>query len=420
MKLVKVVIPLILAASLLSGCSQVPQDMKNPGGNIKNEENRDMSNIGFSEFDDDLISYIAPTIDGENYMISPLSFRYAMALATAGATGEAKEELLKAMGFSSLEEYTKWTNEINDIIIKFDESLQRDIRDSKEYGYREKAPDRALKVANSIWHNTNKEGKIKDSYIEYVKNNYNATAENVAQNELVDKINNWVKEQTNGLIPSLVNDQVEESNTVLVNTLYMKSSWTKTFDEHSTKEDDFTTIGGGKVKKEFMHQTDSFAYAEGKDYQLVILPMEGNIKMAIVIGNNENISDKLAKTTYEDVIVDLPKFEVETSYDKKELINYLTNKGVVAALDSQGHGAFEDMIDGADLYIDDIIQKTKIKVDENGTEAAAATAIMMFDTTAMMEPKVPKEFKADRPFSYYIYTDSNNGQELLFFGEVVQ
>ena len=135
---------------------------------------------------------------------------------------------------------------------------------------------------------------------------------------------------------------------------------------------------------------------------------------------NENISDKLAKITYEDVIVDLPKFEVETSYDKKELINYLKNKGVVAALDSQGHGAFEDMIDGADLYIDDIIQKTKIKVDENGTEAAAATAIMMFDTTAMMEPKVPKEFKADRPFSYYIYTDSNNGQELLFFGEVVQ
>ena len=171
MKLVKAVIPLILAASLLSGCSQVPQDMKNPGGNIKNEENRDMSNIGFSEFDDDLISYIAPTIDGENYMISPLSFRYAMALATAGATGEAKEELLKAMGFSSLEEYTKWTNEINDIIIKFDESLQRDIRDSKQYGYGEKAPDRALKVANSIWHNTNKEGKIKDSYIEYVKNN---------------------------------------------------------------------------------------------------------------------------------------------------------------------------------------------------------------------------------------------------------
>ena len=128
MKLVKAVIPLILAASLLSGCSQVPQDMKNPGGNIKNEENRDMSNIGFSEFDDDLISYIAPTIDGENYMISPLSFRYAMALATAGATGEAKEELLKAMGFSSLEEYTKWTNEINDIVIKFDESLQRDIK----------------------------------------------------------------------------------------------------------------------------------------------------------------------------------------------------------------------------------------------------------------------------------------------------
>lgn len=426
MKIIKDVIPFVLAASLLSGCgqiSQVSEDIKNQGnqtGNLKNEEKIEVSNIGFSKFDDDLISYIAPTRDGENYMISPLSFRYAMALATAGATGEAQEELLKAMGFSSLGEYTNWTNEINNIVRDFDESLQRDIKDSKEYGFGEKAPDRALKVANSIWHNTDMEGKIKDSYIEYVKNNYNATAENVSQNELVDKINNWVKEQTNGLIPSLVTKQAEKSNTVLVNTLYMKSSWIKTFDEYATKEDDFTTIGGGKVKKEFMHQTDKFAYAEGKDYQLVILPMEGNIKMAIVLGNNENISDKLAKTTYEEVIVDLPKFEVETSYDNKELINYLKNKGVVAALDSEGHGAFEDMIDGTDLYIDDIIQKTKIKVDENGTEAAAATAIIMFETTAAMDPKVPKEFKADRSFSYYIYTDSNNGQELLFFGEVVQ
>lgn len=446
-KIISLSLALIMLMAVMTGCGATPiveEPLPNepvesqlpniPDSDIKMPEKEDpqreenlstkteleITNMGFNEFDSELIEFLHINKAMENYMVSPLSFRYAMALATAGAVGETQEELLASVGFKSMNEYLEWTSKINSITENFDAHLAQDIEDFKRWGYGDKEPFRALKIANSIWHNTDKEGTIKNSYIDYAAENFKATADNIPQKELIDKVNGWVDEQTNGLIPSLLGSGAEEANTILVNTLYLKSPWINTFDEYATKEDDFTTVGGGKVKKEFMHQQESFRYYEDEDSKLVIMPMAGGINMAVVLGNNENILDKISKTTSEEVIIQMPKFEVETSYDKKELINYLQYKGVDLALRREGGADFSTMIDDAELYIDDIIQKTKITVDENGTEAAAATAIVMMETSAIIMPKEPKEFIANEPFTYYIYTNTESTPELLFFGQYVQ
>lgn len=448
-KIISLSLALVMLMSIMTGCGTAPsieeplpnepveqQELpKIPTSNIKTPEkeepqkeeslntetNMEITNMGFSAFDSELIEFLHTDKSAENYMVSPLSFRYAMALATAGAAGETQQELLMSMGFNSMDEYLKWTTGINNIEDQFEADLALDIKEFKNYGYGDSEPSRALKVANSIWHNIDDGGTIREDYINYTKNNFGAVAADVTRDEIVDKVNTWVDEQTNGMIPSLLPADANQANTILVNTLYMKSAWSNAFNKSTTKEGDFTTVGGGKVKKDFMFNQAKYRYHEDDDTQIVVLPMDGGINMAVVLGDNTNISEKLKNVNSEEVIVQLPKFEVETSFDKKELINYLKYKGVDLALSPDGGADFSPMIDDIGIHIDDIIQKTKIKVDEEGTEAAAATAIIMVKNTAVfIDPKEPKKFIANEPFTYYIYTEGETSPELLFFGQIVQ
>lgn len=446
-KIISLSLALVMLMGIMTGCGKTPsteEPLPNepveqqrlpeiPTPNIETPEKEEpqqeenlnvemnITNIGFNAFDSELIEYLHADKATENYMVSPLSFRYAMALATAGAAGETQQELLESMGFSSMEEYLKWTTGINNIEDQFEADLARDIEDFKNYGYGDSEPSRALKVANSIWHNIDDKGTIKEEYINYTKDNFGAVASDVTSDKIVDTVNNWVDEQTNGMIPSLLPADANQANTILVNTLYMKSAWINTFNKSTTKKGDFTTIDGDKVKKDLMFNQSKYKYYEDENTQIVILPMDGGINMAIVLGDNTNISEKLNNVTSEEVIVQLPKFEVETSFDKKELINYLNYKGVDLALRPDGGADFSPMIEDVEIHIDDIIQKTKIKVDEEGTEAAAATAVIMVKNTAMFtEPKEPKKFIANKPFTYYIYTEGETDSELLFFGQYVK
>lgn len=416
MKIISFFLASILLVGTFIGYNLKPVDSPNKNIEISLEEN-----IGFSEFDNEIIKFINKTNGEGNYMFSPLSFRYAMALATSGANGQTQEELLSAMGFKSMDEYLSWTKSINDITDRFDKYLAEDIEFLNKYSFQDVKPDRALKVANSIWHNSDSQGKIKEDYINYAKENFGAVAKDVPLNKLVDSVNNWVNENTNGLIPTLFSQNLPgDTNTILINTLYLKSSWLSTFNENLTKEDDFTTIDNKTVKKDFMSQEEKFLYYEDKESQLVILPMEGDVYMAVVLGDNNNILNKIKKASNQLVMIKMPKFEVETSFDKKELINYLESKDVDLALRNDGSADFSNMIEGAGINIGNIIQKTKIKVDEEGTEAAAVTAITMLENTAVKEPQKPKEFIANKPFTYYIYSYGDTSPELMFYGQMVK
>ena len=383
-----------------------------------------ITNEIISDFNLSLMKHLDSRIPtGENYMVSPLSLRYALALATIGADGETQDGLLKATGFKTIDEYVSWCNSINEMVKQFDKTLQLDVDEfNKTVGkYNENAipPSRKLLVANSIWHNK-EYGKLKDEYLNNTKNLFGAEANNLPISEFKPKINKWVSEKTNNLIPELLtSDPDNDLNTILINTLYLKSAWSKSFYEHQTKELDFTTYDNKKVKKEFMNQVDSFKYYEDKDLQVVILPLDGNINVAFAIGDTKNLAKALETANFEMVNVTIPKFEIETTLQGDIICDYMKENGAELAFSKTGNADFSPMIEDFEIYIADIIQKTKIKVDEEGLEAAAVTAIMMDNATSISPSKPqPKIFKADKPFSFYIYSNDELPKELLFYGEM--
>lgn len=372
------------------------------------------------DFNSSLIDFIEKSgFEDKNYMISPTSFRAALALAVSGADTETKDELLKAMGFKNMDELNDWYKSVTASIDSYDEwlkSAQKEFKEYREY-YEDdaKAPDGSFNIQNSIWRNTKSSGELSKKYIKYVEKNFSATAGNVSADKITDKVNGWINENTNGLIPSISND-LSYADLVLVNTLYLRTSWVNDFYEYGTEEGDFKTFSGNTVKKDFMSQQDSFRYYEDNKGKFVVLPMNGGINAVFILGDVDDVVGKLSNASYEEVAVKLPKFESETELTDNQLIDFCMARG--ASLAFTRDADFSVMSDEMSLFITDIIQKTKIKVDEKGIEAAAATAVMMTEGTALEEPEV-KEFIADEPFKYMILTDAEE-PELLFYGQLIE
>lgn len=373
-----------------------------------------------ADFNASLIEFIESGDNAnKNYMVSPTSFRAAMAMTIAGADGDTRRELLDAMGFKSVDEVNEWYKSVSKSTEEFETWLKEAKKDfkanKKYYGESAKEPEGAFEMENSIWRNTDASGKLSKKYIKEVKNNFGATAENVAPDKITEKINSWINENTKGLIPTISND-LSYADLVLVNTIYLKTSWVQDFSEGATMPGDFKTFNGSTVKKDFMNQRNSFRYYEDANGKFVILPMNGGVNAVFALGNVEDVLGKLSQAKVEEVDVMLPKFETETSFSNNELIDFCKARG--ANLPFNEDADFSLMSDEMQLFITDIIQKTKIKVDEKGIEAAAATAVMMCEGATAFVPEC-KEFHANEPFKYMIVTDSEN-PELLFYGQVVE
>ena len=375
-------------------------------------------------FDERLFEFLSRNAEG-NYMASPLSFRYALGLLLAGAEGETKAELLNALGVSSEEEWTAYCLDFNGFVEYFAADLEREIADFEEGVGRgwipadAAKPFRALRVANSVWKAERIPESFKDGYRESVERNYAAEYRSFTPENAVEKINEWADIKTEHMIQRLLPEDypTDQLAVVLMNALYFKDSWQNEFPKYRTKEDDFHTRGGQTVKKEFMTTQDHFSYYEDKDTKLVILPMKGGVSMAFALGSREGIAGKISNASSENVRVKIPKMDLETDFSKGEFVDFLKAYGVSLAFDA-GRADFSAMIDHP-VYVSDIIQKTRIKLDEEGVEAAAVTAIMM-EEGAAFEPDEPKAFTADEPFSFFIYTTCNDTTAVLFAGEIVE
>ena len=141
------------------------------------------------------------------------------------------------------------------------------------------------------------------------------------------------------------------------------------------------------------------------------------MSMVFVLGEDTGLAEKLAKAEYKLVDVTVPMFDVETSLDQKELVNYLKLMGCDRMF-TDGAAEFDPLYTDS-LYVEDIIQKAKVHIDEEGLEAAAVTVIEMAPTSAEPgEPEVPEIFCADQPFSFYILKNGES-PELLFWGQIV-
>ena len=375
-------------------------------------------------FDEKFLAYLSQHASG-NYMASPLSFRYALGLLLAGAEGETKAELLTALGVSSEEEWIAHCLDFNGFVEYFAADLEREIgefNENRKQGWipaDADEPFRALRVANSVWKAERIRESFREAYRESVEKNYAAEYRSFTAANAVEKINEWADIKTEHMIPKLLSEDypTEQLAIVLMNALYFKDSWVTEFAEGATKEGDFRTRSGQVVKKDFMTTTEQFSYYEDEETQLVILPMKGGVSMAFVLGSKEGLAEKIARASSEKVQVTIPKMDLETDFSNGELVDFLKECGVSLAFNGE-KADFSAMIDYP-VYVSDIIQKTRIKLDEEGVEAAAVTAIMMRDT-AVYIPEEPKVFTADKPFSFYIYTTCNDTTAIMFAGEIVE
>ena len=361
------------------------------------KKGEDMQDIS-KDFDRELINFLEESgYKTENYMVSPASLRAVLTLAVAGADKDTKTALIKAMGFDDEEEMNDWYEKVAT------------------------APDTdnfliTYKLLGSAWHNTASKGTITDNYKKKIKDRYGASAEDVSPEKITDEVNNWVNEGTEGLIPQISND-LSGVDMVLVNTLYLKSAWFNKFKEMATSEGDFTTFEDRVVSKDFMEKTDYFEYYEGSEGKLIILPLEGNVSAVFTLGDFTDVCDKLDEASEERVHIKLPKFDVETAFDKKEMMDFIKERGAGIAFTSDAD--FTVMSKDGQFYVSDIIQKTRIKVNEDGIEAAAASAVMVLGAAPPSLENRPKEFIADEPFRFYIITDTDK-PEILFCGQIVK
>ena len=394
---------------------------------LKCDDITNVSNkMNVNEFDSEFLKYIAEKKDG-NYMVSPLSFRYALGLLLAGAEGNTKTELLEALGVKSVDEWASYCTNFNGFIKWFYDQLNSESynmpfmpADGDGESKIDSTPKRAIRVANSIWKRENIEEDFTPDYKTHISKNYAAEYNVFTPDNAVKKINAWVNEKTEKLIPRLLPDSYNTENlaVVLMNALYFKNNWQNPFEKFATKEDDFNAKNGQKVKKQFMEQTEYFYYYSDKDTETVILPMYSGVNMAFVLGDTANIGEKVSKAESARVHVKIPKIDTETTFDNKEFMDFLSSRGVSDAFNPK-KADFSNMIDH-EIWVDDIIQKTKIKTDEEGVEAAAVTAIMTNDTAMMPTEDEPIEFVADRPFSFYIYTTCDDITSMLFAGMITE
>ena len=318
----------------------------------------------------------------------------------------AMNDKMDRRGFASVEELLAWYASVELGVESFAEYFSSPwIEDPGEAAYR---------VVNSVWQNADKSGSFYDSYLDTIRSRFGAEAASVPEAELSARINAWVNEQTEGMIPAIVGD-LEDVAAVLVNAVYLKTAWEGWFREIGKQN--FTTGTGAQIQKDFISQVSWMRYYEDDGCQLVVLELQGGVSLAVVLGDAGNLGEKLSNAARERVEVWLPKFEVETSFEQGELVSFLQSLGCTQMFtwDADFGAMFSHS-----LYVDDIIQKAKVHLDEEGMEAAAATAIIAAETTAVPEkPPEPKLFHADRPFSFFLFRE-DSGPELLFFGQIVE
>jgi len=346
----------------------------------------------------------------KNYMFSPISVKTALAMAANGASGETRDEILDALEIDDLDNYN---NEIKKLIEKYAAS---DLL--------------KLSVSNSIWINKdNTSQNFSDKYKSSVKDIFGASAGTVTNYTALSEINGWVSKNTNGKIPTIISENNKDFWTMLVNAVYFKGRWMKEFNKNETKSDVFIDRNNNKNMIDFMNRTTWMQYAGNNGVQIVELPYQTredkfnengeyietndlnmDISMFVMMSDNkfnpESVLDS-AQMSSKYVALSMPKFNIEYS---SKINNILKNIGIKKAFDTDAE--FNKMFDSGNMWITDTIHKTYIKVDEEGTEAAAVTALGMAGASL---PPEPIEVKFNKPFTFVI-RDNSSG-EILFMGE---
>jgi serine protease inhibitor len=328
-----------------------------------------------------------PTDDG-NVVFSPASLAVAFAMLREGAAAGTAEEIDRVLHLPDSRSmlYNGLLHQVSDVgagdVLELNDGLFVD-------------PSLA----------------VERSYLEALKRWYGAGVE---QTEFpapaLDQINGWVDDKTHGRIPQLLDQLDPQAVFALVNTIYLNAKWQQPFDADDTNESAFTTALGAGVVVDMMHASTTYDYAETSTWQAVRLPYQGGeLSMVVLLARDETdpvellSADVLAAAdrgfAAQEVDLALPKWDLETT---AELTGILRSLGMDDTFG--GRGDFSALTPDPSFAVTEVLQQANITVGEEGTEAAAATAIVG-EALAAAPPEGAVDFVADHPFAFAIMHD---------------
>jgi serine protease inhibitor len=344
-----------------------------------------------------------------NVFISPLSVSMALGMTYNGANGETQKAMQEVLELSGLT--LQEVNESYQHLIELLRGLDPKVR---------------FQIANSIWFRETREPE--KEFIDLCKEYFDALvrAMNFADPNAAKVINGWVYDNTNGKIKEIVEDPMDPLTLMLlINAIYFKGTWTYQFHEESTKDDLFTLPDGTKAPCRMMEQRGFYKYFFNDDFQAVDLPYgDADFSMTIFLPNPkvdinsliaqftpENLSYWLGSFSSDSGDIFIPKFKLEYELGLNQVLKTM---GMEIAFDPY-HADFTKMYKGGGVWIDTVIHKTFVEVNEEGTEAAAVTVVVMTDSA-----REPSGFhmRVDRPFMFLIR--ENKSQTILFIGKIVE
>ncbi|BAY76900.1 serpin family proteinase inhibitor I4 [Nostoc linckia NIES-25] len=357
-----------------------------------------------------LFSEVNKTDGGEkNVFISPSSVAIALAMTYNGASGSTQQAMAKTLELQGMN-----LSEINSAYAAVLKQLLEN-PDAKVQ----------LKIANSLW--ANQQVKFQPDFLQRTENFYQAKVSNLNFQDptAISTINNWVKDNTDGKIDKIVQQIEPEQVLFLINAIYFKGNWTKEFDKNQTAEHPFYITSGRQKPHPMMSQEGDYRYYENEQFQAVSLPYGKDGKLSFYIFlpkqnsnlkafsqnlNVENWEKWMTQFNKQKGFIRLPRFKTE--YDVT-LNNTLKTLGMEEAFSNKAN--FSGM--GKNFAISQVKHKTFLEVNEEGTQAAAATSVGIVATSLRQEPE-PFRMIVDRPF-FCAIRDNQTGS-VLFMGSIVE
>ncbi len=428
-----VMILCLTAAALVSACGEAQEPVAMSGGEIRSAKERaepsaasaDLAALGNGNraFAFDLYRTLRSQ-DG-NLFYSPHSISQALAMTYAGARGQTASQMADTLRFSLTQDRLHPAFNALDLDLA---SRGKDSQGKDGEGFR-------LNIVNAVWGQEDYE--FLEPFLDVLAESYGAGVRPAdfiaAPEESRVAINDWVAESTEDRIKDLIPPDVINSLTrmVLTNAIYFNAVWSYPFDEANTRERPFHPLDGGSVDVPMMRTSEGFGYASGDGYQAVDLPYDGHeLSMTVLLpdsGRFGEFEDSLDAALVDRVIADLegayvtlelPKFKFESQFRLAETLKAMgmSNAFDRSTSDFSGMDGKSCIAGDAEcLYIRDVIHKAFVSVDEKGTEAAAATAVVEQLESAPMNPV---SVTVDRPFIFLI-RDLETGA-VLFVGRVTE
>lgn len=351
-----------------------------------------------------------------NLILSPFSMSLALAMTYGGARGATESQMANTLHFDLLQ------GQLHPAFNDLDQDLA-----SRGEAISDEQEPLQLNIANAVWAEATY--PFLQEFLDVIASNYGVgirLADFVNQFENVRKeINDWVYDQTEERIKDLLPDGSLNADTrmVLANAIYFKADWLSQFDADDTYDAPFFLLDGSEVTVEQMNQGMFTPYYQGDGFQVVELPYAGDTAAMTILVPDEGKFEAFESSLTPDLLAEtlnglqptglmlsLPKFSFESSFS---LSDALKSMGMVDAFD-KNTADFSGMTERKDLFISDVIHKAFVAVDEEGTEAAAATAVIIEVVSAVIYDVT---LTIDRPF-IFIIRDKPSGQ-MLFIGRVL-